>query len=121
RRDHAILKDQFCRIARAETKLVLFLAWTKAFRVFLDNERREAVSACGLICHSDDDCDIRIMTVRDESLCAVQHPIATATHGSHTRATGVRPGAGLRQPPTPDEFSRCQFGKILALLFFVAG
>src|SRR5262249_5008703 len=118
---NTIFKNQFGRIAGAQAQLVFFFAGTETLRVFLNDECGKSVSVSGTVGNSDYNQNVRVVTIGDECLGAIEHPVITSANRTHARAAGVRAGGRLRQSPGADEFASGQLTDIFLLLRFVAG
>src|SRR6185312_14923962 len=77
--------------------------------------------ALGAICNSDDDGDVGIVSVGDEGLVAVQHPVVAFADGGGAGGGGVGAGAGFSKPPATEPFPAGHFGNVLAALLLGSG
>ena len=124
--DSAILEDQFICGRTADTHLVLFGTECESGRVLLNDERGEdfllAAALLNDICVSDDDIDVRFLTVGDEALGAVQDIFICLgiINSLGLNALGVCTCAGLGQTESTQLLTLCQGDQEFLLLLFVA-
>src|ERR1019366_2335570 len=104
-----------------QAQLVLFFPGAKALGSLLDHKGGESVRMRRLVGHGDDHGHVCVVSVRDKSLRAVEHPLLALANGRAARAASAGAGARFGQSPCPDEFACGQLGNVLALLLFVAG
>ncbi len=119
--DLAVLENHFRGIAGAQAEFVFLLPRTEALGSLLDHERRKSVRVRRFIRHGDDDHHVGVMSVGDERLAAVQHPLIALADGRAARASGVGAGTGFGESPAADPFAGREFGNVLPALLFVAG
>src|SRR6185312_8806652 len=77
--------------------------------------------ALGAICNSDDDGDVGIVSVGDEGLVAVQHPVVAFADGGGAGGGSVGAGAGFSKPPATEPFAAGHFGNVFAALLLGSG
>ena len=115
RRHFAIAKYQLAGIRSAHAELVELLRGRKPFHAFLDNEGSD-----GLGGFTVDDQDIRVGTVGDPHLVAVEKIVLAARLRPQPHADHVRARAGLRHRQRADVLARNQLRQVFFSLRIAA-
>ncbi len=121
RRNLAVFEDQFRGVAGAQAELVFFLAGAESFGALFHHECRQSVGVRGLVGHGDHHRHVGVVSVGDEGLGAVEHPLVASAYRRAARAARIRTRARLRQPPCAEELAAGQLGNVFAFLLFIAG
>ena len=100
--EEAVLEDELARIGGAEAELVLLLAVLEARRPLLHDEGGAAVVRVALVGEGDDHGDVAHRGVGAEGLGPVEDPAVALADRRGLEASGVGPGARLREGPRAD-------------------
>ena len=115
-RDVAIGEDEFAGVGAAHPELVQLLRRREPVEAFLDQEGGDALRPCGRVGLGVDHQHIRVWTVGDPHLAAIQDVAVATFLGPQRHRDDIRPGAGLRHGERSDMLARTETGQIAGLL-----
>jgi hypothetical protein len=119
-RDTCVLEDQLARGTGVDPHLALALAEREARRVLLDDERRRTAHTLLRRGQRHERVDIRLTSIGDEDLRAVQYVLVPVADGGHADRAGIASCRRLGQAESGQLLARCDLRQVLLFLFFGA-